>query len=975
MFRSPTLRYWILGLMPLVVACKPKANAPEGFQLAPGFELQLVASEPIIEDPVDMEFTQDGQALVLEMPGYPFEKAQSKIQHLQDKNGDGVYDHATLVADQLGMATSFLPISGGILVAAPPYLLALVDANEDLKIERIDTLMAGFAKENLQHNYNGLRWGLDGWIYAANGGNDGKPYWWGAPNTQIDLKGKDFRFHLGKRQLETLGSSSGGFGLGMDAYGRIFETHNLEHISHLVFPERYTQNQALAGVEGQLKRISDHEEGGLARIYPIGEQEDRLNHPEQSGYFSGSCGVHVYEGGAFGKSYEHSLWVADVVLNLLHVDKQVPHGSGFKASRMLEERDLLASKDRSFRPVNICEAPDGSLMIMDFYRAVIEHPEWIPDEIEKTLDLNAGKGKGRIYRLSQKSTRKLPKFEDLKDPQEALNLLKHPNRWWRMQAQLALLKTKWKPDFLPVLESLTAEKSHLGGLHALWILEQKNVLKPNVLLKVMKHPDPGIRENALIVAEAHTQNPSLIQAMSLALDDSNPRVKMQAALSLSTWTCRQKTALNPSLAAALLKAMQQPLDEEQSMAFALAAKNHTATFLPALLAKANPNTALLAHLVYQMTLPPTAFIQTLKDLSTSPWSLEQKTQVLMALKSSLPKQADLIAAEKALQLLESAGDLALLQAGAELRQALVLPPSDLYHKACMAALRQALNPKLKEKERIAYLKLLKDKDLDFKKQTLYACLSPQMPQGLQDQALWQLSELKSEEIGKKLLERWNEMSPQTKRNASDLLIFREFYHDALLDGLEAGIIKVGEMNFDLERRRTLLWWSKDESIKQRAKKFISDEGVILDKALLEGMQQALLLQGQSQRGENVYQTWCASCHQFNQAGVNLGPNLTEISRKSKNTILHSILNPNAEVDPRYIQHLVETQDGQLLSGIVLEENNQSLVLGQMGGQRKALLKSDIKKLKSLGSSLMPEGLGQSIKAQEMADLLAFLQKK
>jgi putative membrane-bound dehydrogenase-like protein len=964
----------MLSLTPLVFSCKPKANTPHEFQLSKDFELNLIASEPLIEDPVDMEYTRSGQALVLEMPGYPFEQAQSNIKYLLDKNGDKIFDEVKVVAKNLGMATSFLPVSKGILVATPPYLLFLKDENEDLTIEGIDTLMAGFAKENPQHNYNGLRTGIDGWIYAANGGNDGHPYWWGAPETQINLKGKDFRFHLGQKKLEVLGSSSGGFGLGMDAYGRIFETHNLEHISHLVFPERYVKTQALAGVEGQLKRISDHEEGGLARIYPIGEQVDRLNHPEQSGYFSGACGVHVYEGGAFGKNYEHSLWVADVVLNLLHVDHQIPEGSGFKASRIFQKQDILASKDRSFRPVNICEAPDGSLMVMDFYREVIEHPEWIPDEIEKKLDLNAGRGQGRIYQLNLKGNSSKNEFEKLSNAEKSVDLLKSPNRWWRMQAQLALIENLWNPQMVSLLEELVDEKNNLSGLHALWILEQKTALKSKILLKGLNHTDPGIRENALIIAESHMNDPVILKALTQVLNDSNPRVKMQAALSLSTWTQHQKNNLSPDLALALLKQMKTPLDEAQSMAFALAAKSHINQLLPSLMGHKNPNTGLLTHLVFQISLTSEQFNELLENLSKCPWSQEQKMEVLLAAKSSLPPNPDKQKIENALNRLENAKELPLLNAIAELRKELHLPNSNIFNGACDLAQKQIQNNKLEIKARVDYLKLLKNRDFSFKKQALFACLNPQVPQDLQDQALWQLSEIKSEEIGKKLLELWNGMSPQTKRNTSDLLIFREFYHDALLTGLENGIIKVGEMNFDLERRRTLLWWSKDEDIKKRAKKFISDEGIIEDKAQINSMKNALKLAGDGKRGQKIYQTWCASCHKFDSEGVNLGPNLTEISRKSKNTILHSILYPNAEVDPKYIQHLIETKDGQIVAGIVLEENERSLVMGQMGGQRKAILKSDIKKLKSLGSSLMPEGLGQSIKAQEIADLLTFLQK-
>ena len=285
--------------------------------------MELVAAEPLIKDPVDFEFNEEGDALVLEMPGYPFEDQQSRIVILKDKNNDGVYDDKVVFAEGLQLASSILPFRKGVLVAAPPYLLHVKDLNQDNKADAVDTLMGGFATENLQHNYNGLTYGLDNWIYGANGGNSGKPYWWGDTTSLVDLRGQDFRFNLDTKTLERLGESSGGFGLAIDEFGHLFETHNTNHISTLVFPDRYLKQRQLIK-DNTLSTVSDHEENGLSRVYPIGEQDTRVNHPEQSGYFSGACGITYYGGGTFSKEYENTVWVADVVLNLIHVDKIKP---------------------------------------------------------------------------------------------------------------------------------------------------------------------------------------------------------------------------------------------------------------------------------------------------------------------------------------------------------------------------------------------------------------------------------------------------------------------------------------------------------------------------------------------------------------------------------------------------------------------------------------------------------------------------
>ncbi|MEY4335757.1 MAG: hypothetical protein RLZZ45_676, partial [Bacteroidota bacterium] len=293
---------WLVWMM--LFSCKQRqASIPEGFQIEKGFLLTKVASEPIVIDPVDLEFDEHGKAFVMEMPGYPMEDKESRIKILYDNNGDGLYDSSSVYAENLRMANSMMPYKKGMLVAAPPYLLYLKDTNADNKVDGVDTIMGGFSTGNLQHNYNGLVYGLDNWIYAANGGNSGKPYWWGDTSSVLDMRGQDFRFQLETKKMERLGESSGGYGLGMDPYGRFYETHNLEHVSHLVFPDRYIRDLPLLKSHS-LSNISDHEENGTSRIYPIGQQETRVNHPEQSGYFSGSCGILHYGGGAFGKQYD-----------------------------------------------------------------------------------------------------------------------------------------------------------------------------------------------------------------------------------------------------------------------------------------------------------------------------------------------------------------------------------------------------------------------------------------------------------------------------------------------------------------------------------------------------------------------------------------------------------------------------------------------------------------------------------------------
>lgn len=961
--------FFILGLF----SCKKAQKTPDGFEIQDGFNVELVANEPLIYDPVDLEFNEKGDAMVLEMPGYPMEDKQSRLLVLKDNNKDGVYDSTIVFKDNLGLADSFMPYKKGVLVAAPPYLLQLHDENGDYKVEKVDTLMGGFAKENLQHNYNGLTYGIDNWIYAANGGNDGKPYWWGDTTTAMDLRGQDLRFNLETRQMERLGESSGGFGLAMDEYGRFFETHNLTHISHLVFPDRYLKGRQILP-ENTLQNISDHEEDGLARIFPIGEQEDRVNHPEQSGYFSGSCGVTYYGGGAFGEKYNNTIWVADVVLNLIHVDKIKPNGASFTASRIFENKDFLASSDRAFRPVNMSVGPDGSMYIIDIHRKVIEHPEWIPDEIEKTLDLNAGKNQGRIYKIS--STNKSFDFKQFSSSEGLLESLKNPNQWVRNTAHRLLMENVLSNETFLGLKKLLESDNALARLHAIWILTYSGKLTPNEVAEALQDKNASIRESVLKISENYlTESESILNKIIALLNDLDARVRMQAALSLSTlpenhpFYKKNQDLILQSLA----KTAKLPNDEWNVAAITLAAQIQTVELFAQISQEKNVNSSLLASLALNISGETENVLSILRYLSTSPISDKEKTLVV----SQLAKHTEKVngkSIENQVSQLEQKAELDLLTSLASLRQKLKLQPSSQFLKYSKEASKNVLEVSLPDSVRVQYLSLLDFLPYAQKSTILFECLKNNQPLKLKENALRQLSNYREKEIGNKVVAMWKDLSPQTRRYASDLLLYIESNHDALLTGLENGIINIGEMNFDLERRRTLLWWTDNENTKTRAKKLFSDSGVSNRQAAMDKMKPALTLKGNNINGKKIFSNTCATCHKYGSIGQEVGPVLTEISRKSKATMLHDILDPNAAVDPKYVNHSLETKSGAIHMGIVANETDKSVTIHKIGGEKVLINKSEIKKFRSLGTSLMMEGFENALSTQEMADLLEFLQK-
>ena len=957
-------------VMSTIFSCTSKQTALPGFELHHDFNFSLVASEPLIKDPVDLEFDANGNALVLEMPGYPYEDSSSKVMLLKDTNDDGKMDIAKTYAENLNMASSILPFEKGILVAAPPYLLYCKDENQDEAVETIDTLMGGFSTGNLQHNYNGLSYGVDNWIYAANGGNSGKPFWWGDSSHAMDLRGQDFRFHIKKKKLERIGESSGGFGIAMDEYGRTFGTHNLTHVSQIVFPDRYIQNIKLL-FEHTLHNISDHEEDGLARVYPIGEQETRMNHPEQSGYFSGSCGITYYDGGSWGKEYDQTIWVTDVVLNLIHADKLHANQSTFNASRLIDKKEMLASTDRSFRPVNMKVGPDGNLYVVDMYRKVIEHPEWIPDDLEKTLDINAGKDKGRIYKISKNDNDTEFDVKQFSTESGCIASLNHPNAWVRKTAQRILMEKEISETGIQSIQQLAVGNNAYAVLHALWILHEQSKLNQAILFSALNNKDSGIRENALIISEEYLENTDIQKKVLELMRDENNRVKMQAALSLSTLSAERSLALRDKLLEEI-GIPDKSGDKWNVAAQTLAVKHFSSAAFQALMT-ANSNPSLIASLALQLSDSADAIAAALQLIKTTKPSASVTRSILDAFNQGNSK---LYHPEIGRALEGIASDDIIVMAGlAKLGNRFGIAPSKQFIAMSKEALVKTVDPKVPEKERLELMNIVQLIPYKEKSTALFSCLNNNVPLKLQEEALRQLSVYRDKEIGLKIISMWSELSPSTRRYASDLLLYVDAHHDALLTALENGAIQIGEMNFDLERRRMLISWTDNASIKARARKLFSDEEIVSRKEAVAKMRPALALKGTSAEGEKVFQAICSNCHRYGNIGNDVGPVLTEINRKSKESIMHDILDPNAAVNAQYISHRITTKDGVVHIGIIDAESDESVVMKKMGGEKITFNKKDIAKMNSMGKSLMMEGLEGSISQQQMADLLAFLQNK
>ncbi|MEE2777998.1 MAG: PVC-type heme-binding CxxCH protein, partial [Acidobacteriota bacterium] len=858
-----------------------------------------------------------------------------------------------------------------LLVASPPDLLFVRDADGDGVADERTVLLSGFAAANEQHNFNGLTWGIDNWIYGANGGNSGEVYGPDRAQEPLPLRFDDFRVDLEGRRLQRWGRSSGGFEITFDSWGRNFGTHNLFHISHLVFPGSHVRH--LPEARSTRERISDHGGDGPARIYPIGVQATRVNHPQQSGHFSGACGITAYTGGAFPEEFADNVFVADVVTNLIHRSVISEAGTSLVASRARPGEEFLASTDRAFRPVNMTVGPDGALYVLDMHREVIEHPEWIPDPMEEGMDLQAGRAQGRIYRIVAKGA--LGEPSPVLDRADAAGLgraLSHPNGWVRLTAQRLLIEEGAVEAVAGLRSSVLSSDSPVHRLHALWSLEGLVSLDDETLLGALEDRHARVREAAVLLAQTRlVANAELAEVALGLVSDADDRVRLRLALALGA------RHAEPDVAKILDIADWAPEDEWTRLAVTSVLADRVVPalrdWLPRSIARSRGGRVLAQDLA---ALAGADDLQPVLDAVTStPAGYEPLPAVLSGLAAAAERLQGLPRIDSATVRWvgeiagEEPGELAV--AALRLSRSLALELSPSQREIVRRALDSAKDGRLDAWVRLAALETASFAPSNSRREVLLDLLGVSHPGAVQMEALRQLTVLRDPRVGAAILDRWRGLSPGVRDSASSYFLRNRDHHGLLLSALEEGRVSLGEMNLRLERRRALLR-SDDPDIRRRAEAFFDDAGVVTRGEALARLAPALDLPGRAAAGGRLFGELCERCHRFGGKGNDVGPDLTEISRKSPETLLHDIVDPNAGVETEFLSYTVETHDGRLLSGLLRDETDAGLVIVKGDGTRTPIARSGIAAVRTGGLSLMPEELEAGRSPQDMADLLAFL---
>jgi putative membrane-bound dehydrogenase-like protein len=927
-------------------------DAQKLFRLPTGLRIELVASEPQIESPVAMAFDEDGRLWVVEMRDYPHgpksgEKPQGRIKILEDKDGDGFYETATIFADNLLFANGLMPWKGGVVVTMAPQIVYF---DKDGKKE---VLYEGFTAGNPQLRVSHPVLGLDGWVYVANGLRGGKVKMAGeADKWAIDLSGRDFRFNLLTHKYEAL-SGMGQYGNCFDDQGNRFVCDNRHHLRHVVIEDRYLKRNPYLAAPAVVQDISelDKEEGPLSsggRVYPI--SKNWTTSSLHAGRFTAACGVHIYEDILLPREYRGCAFTCEPTGNLVHQEVLRRDGATFRSKPAREGVEFLASTDDWFRPVFLAEGPDGALYVVDMYRAVIEHPEFMPPELKNRPDMTAGKDKGRIWRIVPEGhkTKGVRHYMTNAPIDSLLGVLPAENAWVRTTAHRLLLEGLRGPARPERLEDMALTGNYRDDIPAAWLLAALHGIDDSVILGMFERP--GNVETALTLAERKiAKSLGLQKRLTERVDDflkPGEPWAFRLALTLGEWDSDE--IIPPLTKIALANAG----DKWTRLAVESSVANRSDKLIASLLKNGLTKEASEGRLAL------------LRELASITGARAAEYEIVPLLRALVAIDGPGAARWQMAGLDGLTEGLARRAPGLS-RDAAAVADKVLTHAAKVAA-----DPKADPAERLTAIRLTAHAPWATAETVLAKLIAEDGPQDVRLAAVRALSVHPRPEVGAILMKSWTAYPPALRREAAEAMLRQPDRALFLLGEIEARRVRPGDL--DAQRQRQLVNSAKPE-IREKAKKLLQDSLPAERKKVLEQYQAALKLKGDPKKGLEVFRKNCATCHRLAGVGVTVGPDIADTERtKTYEQLLLDILNPNAAIDANYINYQVTLKNGKVLTGLIATETAASLTLKRAENQTDTVLRQDVEEVRSTGVSLMPEGLEKTVTVEEMADLLNFL---
>lgn len=987
-------------------------DALKAMRVAPGFEVKLVASEPDVRQPLTMSFDGRGRLWVVQYLQYPNPaglKAVSVDQYLrtkydrvpeppprgpkgadritigEDTDGDGVPDKFKDFVTGLNLASGMALGYGGVFVAQPPYLLFYADRNhDDIPDGDPEVLLTGFGMEDAHAFANSLQFGPDGWLYGAQGST-----------VTADIRGVGFqqgiwRYHPVTREFELFAEGGGNtWGLDFDEDGEVLAGTN--------FGELIGLHQVQGGY--YVKGFAKH--GPLHNPHTYGY----LEHMPYTGWKGGRviCGGVSYDGGEFPGEFNRTY----VAANLLRrtIDWHVLERTG-STYRGRYGGTFIETDDTTFRPIDCTVGPDGAVYVADWCDVRASHVDPV-DNWEKDT--------GRIYKIAperRSPTRReaaqragsepgaaIDKFDLAKfSSDELVNQLTNRNGWFRRQAR-QLLAERRDAKVIPRLRSQSLQtRDGALALQSLWALNVSGGFDDALAAALLEHPYPPVRVwTVRLLGDTRKLAPKLAQDVSLlARSERDARVRRQLACSAKRWP-----------ATTALPVLRELIGHDEDT---------NDLHIPLLLWWAIED-----KVTAPGGAPRSAVLNALLS-SAADWDRPlMREQLLERLVRRVASElagatapagpaADKAAALQCVWLLDTAGNSAqraavwrgfdkawegqrVVRESGMLREAFGRTWSRergnalalrvglrlAYPEAQSAAIARLTNSAAAESERVALAETLGQSGVESAIPSLLHLLRAGAK--LQQAAVSALQGFSRDDLAPPLLAAYPGLTAGARAQVRTALASRANWAAQLVRAVEEGTFDAKELSPDLLRQMIR---HSDASLtaaiekrwgKLQAQSSAEKTSTVNQlKLVLNPSGTTLRFKGDAAEGKKLFTTLCATCHKLFGEGNTIGPELTGSDRRNVDWLLGQMVDPSAFIRPEYVNHNVEMKDGRSLSGLLVEQSDSALTLLDARNQRTVLNRNDVKELNASSTSLMPEGLLESLTPQQVRDLFAYLQQ-
>ncbi|MCX6858487.1 MAG: c-type cytochrome [Verrucomicrobia bacterium] len=970
----------------------PAAEAVKQFKLRSDLAIDLMASEPEVEQPLYASWDSKGRLWVTMYRQYQFpaglkivsydqhlrakfdkvplppprgEKGADKITVFEDTDGDGFFDKHEDVITGLNIASAALHGMGRIWVLNPPYLLSYPDADFDAKPDGDPEVeLSGFGLEDTHSVATSLQWGMDGWLYGANGstttGNVSS-----ANSKNVKWEGQCiWRYHPKKKTFEIYAEGGGNtFSLDIDSKGRLFSgTNGATRGMHY--------EQGSYGIKGWGKH------GPLTNPYAFGWFE-HMRHEGDNKRFPQA--FTIYEGGLLGSAYEGKIIAPNALHNLVYVSERHSDGSTFRTK---DEEQLITTTDRWFRPVWAGVGPDGGFYMADWYDTRLSHVSPV-DDWHKTS--------GRIYRVRPASgAPKLKPFDLSKaNGEELLGYLSHPNEWFRKQA---VLEIGWRnlQDLVPKLSP------SLGSLESLWSLDTLGAVKELPLTS----NDPYIRRWAVkMIGEGHEGSADTL--VRLARAEKHPEVCAQilaTAKRLPAATALPLLWSGEAPDRRLVRQNQVSHDTANSQTPSSGEEAYDPSgHLPllawwALESKAEKE----REAVFAFLKSDSAFLQT-KLFRDHLAEKLAKRYALAGGEENLNSCADLLALtnDEALRgkfiagiasafegaempklpesLTKALNDYMAKQSGGDLTLALRSGNAD----ALKNALKLLADTKATNTARIAIAKTLAELGKQEAVMPMVAILKSSAAPSLKRGILQAAARFDDKRIPEALLLGWEAQVAGDKALREDALRVmagRKEWAQVLVNFVNEWKVPAKHFTIDIVRQLSL---HKDPDIDTAIEKHW--RGLLVTGPTPEKKKEAERIKavlktglGDADKGKLQFTARCAICHSLFGEGGKIGPELTGYDRSNADFWLDNLFTPSLEIREGFGAYIVKTKSGQILSGLMDAQDTNGIVIKDMAGNKTAIKQADIDQLEASPISLMPEGLTTGMSDADLKDFFAYL---